>query len=122
MARQSHDAAVQANAAARLLAAIERGRQHDEVAPVFDLRFTETWGDTATLRVTLAGGGLERLDEVTVTILDESGKEHWSDRLPGGLTQEQAEAFVWGPWEFNTDCPRSAAQSPEPAAAADHLR
>jgi hypothetical protein len=41
-ARQSHNAAVQANAAAGLLAAIERGRRHDEVVPVFDLTFTET--------------------------------------------------------------------------------
>jgi hypothetical protein len=41
-ARQSHDAAVQANAAAELLAAIERGRRHNDVVPVFDLTFTET--------------------------------------------------------------------------------
>ena len=83
-ARQSHDAAVQANAAAELLASIERGRRHDEIAPVFDVKFTETGGDDASLRVALAGGGLERLDEVTFTILDEAGKEHWSGRLPRG--------------------------------------
>jgi hypothetical protein len=102
-ARQSHDAAVQANAAAESLASIERGRRHDEIAPVFDLKFTETGGDDASLRVTLAGGGLERLDEVTFTILDEAGREHWSGRLPPRVTQEEAEAFVWGPWEFNTN-------------------
>jgi hypothetical protein len=102
-ARQSHDAAVQSNAAAESLASIERGRRHDEIAPVFDLKFAETGGDDASLRVTLAGGGLERLDEVTFTILDEAGKEHWSGRLPPRLTQEEAEAFVWGPWEFNTN-------------------
>jgi hypothetical protein len=102
-ARQSHDAAVQANAAAESLASIERGRRHDEIAPVFDLKFTETGGDDASLRVTLTGGGLERLDEVTFTILDEADKEHWSGRLPPRLTQEEAEAFVWGPWEFNTN-------------------
>lgn len=109
-ARQSHDAAVQANSAAvqantaaGLLASIERGRRHDEIAPVFDLKSTETGGEDASLHVTLAGGGLERLDEVTFTILDEAGKEHWSGRLPPGVTQEEAEAFVWGPWEFNTN-------------------
>lgn len=101
-ARQSHDAAVQANAAAGSLAAIERGRRHDELAPVFDLKFAETRGDHASLRVTFTGGGLESLDEVVFTILDEAGKDHWSGRLPGKLTQEEAEAFVWGPWEFNT--------------------
>jgi hypothetical protein len=101
-ARQSHDAAVQANAAAGSLAAIERGRRHDELAPVFDLKFTETGGDHANLHVTFAGGGLESLDEVTFTILDEAGKDHWSGGLPGRLTQDEAEAFVWGPWEFNT--------------------
>jgi hypothetical protein len=55
-ARQSHDAAVQANAAAELLAAIERGRRHDDVVPVFDLTFTETGGENASLRVTSTGG------------------------------------------------------------------
>jgi hypothetical protein len=102
-ARQSHDAAVQANAAAASLAAIERGRRHDEVAPVFDLTFTETGGEDASLRVTFTDGGLESLDEVTFTILDEAGKDRWSGRLPPRVTQEEAEAFVWGPWEFNTN-------------------
>lgn len=101
-ARQSHNAAVQANAAAGSLAAIERGRRHDEVAPEFELKFTETSSNSANLRVTLAGGDLESLDEVTLTILDEMGRDRWSGGLPGTLTQEQAEAFVWGPWEFNT--------------------
>jgi hypothetical protein len=45
-ARQSHDAAVQANAAAESLASIERGRRHDEIAPVFDVTFTETGATT----------------------------------------------------------------------------
>lgn len=101
-ARQSQDAAVHANAAAESLAVIERGRRHDELAPVFDLKFTETGCDHANLHVTFAGGGLESLDEVTFTILDEAGKDHWSGGLPVRLTREAAEAFVWGPWEFNT--------------------
>lgn len=45
---------------------------------------------------------LGRLDEVTVTILDEAGQDHWGQGLPDGVTQEQAAAFVWGAWEFNT--------------------
>jgi hypothetical protein len=101
-ARQSRDAATQANAAAGTLAAIERGRRHDELAPEFELKFTGTGGDSANLHAMLAGGVLESLDEVTFTVLDQTGKDPWAGRLPGKLTQEQAEAFVWGPWEFNT--------------------
>ncbi len=84
-ARQSRNAAQQANAAAEALAAIERGRRHDELAPEFELKFTDTGGDSANLHVTLAGGALERLDEVTFTILDEAGKDHWGRGLPGSF-------------------------------------
>jgi hypothetical protein len=101
-ARQSHDAAGQANAAAGSLAAIERGRRHDELAPDFEVKFSGTGPNNANLHVKLTGGDLESLDEVTCTILDETGKDHWSGGLPGSLTQEEAQAFVWGPWEFNT--------------------
>lgn len=101
-ARQSRNAAQQANSAAEALAAIERGRRHDELAPEFELKFTDTGGDSANVHVTLVGGTLESLDEVTFTVLDEAGKDHWGRGLPGRLTQEDAEAFVWGPWEFNT--------------------
>lgn len=102
-ARQSRKSAAEANAAAGTLATIERDRRHDELAPEFELKFTETGGDHANLLVALAGGcRMESLDEVTFTILDETGKDHWSGGLPGSVTQEEAEAFVWGPWEFNT--------------------
>src|SRR5262249_17936858 len=83
------------------MAAIERQRRHDEIAPEFEVRFAVTGASDAKLRVTLVGGGLESLDEVAVTILDEAGKDHWTGRLPGAITQEEAQAFVWGPWEFN---------------------
>jgi hypothetical protein len=99
-ARQSRNAAIKANEAAGSLAAIELQRHHDEIAPEFDLRFVVTGRSQANLRVALVGG-LESLDEVTFTILDETGKDHWAGGLPGRLTQEEAEAFVWGPWEFN---------------------
>lgn len=36
-----------------------------------------------------------------MTILDEAGQDHWSRGLPEGVTQDDAEAFVWGGWEFN---------------------
>jgi hypothetical protein len=84
--------------------AIEQDRRHEELMPDFEITCTvrETANDSADLRVSLTGGGLEYLDEVVLTILDETGRDHWTRGLPDGVTQEQAEAFVWGPWEFNT--------------------
>jgi hypothetical protein len=101
-ARQSSHSAAKSNAAAGTLATIERDRRHDELDPEFKLEFTEAAGDHANVLVSLTGGRLESLDEVTFTILDETGKDHWSRGLPDGVTQEEAEEFVWGPWQFNT--------------------
>jgi hypothetical protein len=53
--------------------------------------------------VELVGGRLERHAAVTVTIQDEAGQDDWANGLPEGVTQEEAEAFIWGPWEFNTE-------------------
>jgi hypothetical protein len=49
---------------------------------------------------------------VTVTILDEAGTDHTRlmnnmlRRPLTGLTEEQIQAFVWGPVEFNANFPR----------------
>lgn len=45
------------------------------------------------MRVQLKPGKLDRLDEVTIAILDETGRDHWRDGLPQGFAQE-AEAFL----------------------------
>jgi hypothetical protein len=104
-------AATRSNHVTRALAAIEqdrrkeeRERRHEELTPNFTITCSEsdTAPDQAYLRVALKSGKLEYLDEVTITILDEVDREHWARGLPDGMTQEQAEAFVWGPWEFNT--------------------
>ena len=97
-------AARKANQTTGEVAAIERDRRHDELAPEFNFTLTarDTAPDWADLRVELAGGRLERYDAVTVTILDEAGQEHWTHGLPDGVTHEEAQAFVWGLWEFNT--------------------
>lgn len=86
------------------VAAIERDRRHDELAPVFAVTCVvrETSGESADLRVSLTGGGLDYLDEVVITILDEADRDHWTRGLPEGVSQEKAESFVWGAWEFNT--------------------
>jgi len=85
------------------LASIERGRRHDEVTPEFEVTCRErgTATDSADMRVSLKRGKLEGLDEVTVTIQDEADRDHWRSGLPDRF-REEAEAFVWGPWEFNT--------------------
>jgi hypothetical protein len=108
-ARQSRQSTTEANAAAtsaseaaETLAAIERDRRHEELTPVFEVLGRRESKDRAELRVELTGGRLESLDEVTVTILDESDREHWGSRLPADVTQDEAEAFVWGAWEFLT--------------------
>lgn len=98
-ARQSRNAAKEANAAADTLAKIERDRRHDELAPVFDLEFTNTGGDEAVLELTLSGGRLESLDAVMLTILND--QDHSAGELPDGVTQGAAEGVVWGPYEFN---------------------
>ena len=55
------------------------------------------------MQVTLTGpDGLDRLDEVTIAILDEAGADHWAHGLPEKVSAEEARQFVWGPWEFNT--------------------
>jgi hypothetical protein len=84
--------------------AIESDRRHEELTPVFEAGCEVTAGleDSARLKVTLAGG-IDALDEVVITIQDESGVDHWGRGLPPGVTQEQAEAFVWGPWEFDVN-------------------
>ncbi|MGH3637314.1 MAG: hypothetical protein ACRDTS_25160, partial [Mycobacterium sp.] len=56
-------------------------------------------GSHGELRVTLTGPpGLDRLDEVTIIILGESGDNHWGHGYPSGVSEEDARRFVWGPW------------------------
>jgi hypothetical protein len=80
---------------------IESDRRHDELTPVFEASCeAPASGGSAILKISLTGG-MDALDEVVITIQDESGVEHWGRGLPPGVTQEMAEAFVWGPWEFD---------------------
>ena len=103
-AHQSRLSAGEANAAATALVAIERDRRHEELTPQFEIMCTvkAAASDSADLWVELTGGRLERHAAVSVTIQDESGQDHWGRGLPDGVRAEEAEAFVWGPWEFNT--------------------
>lgn len=92
--------------------AIGSGRRHDELTPLFDANCEVTGGleDPAQLKISLTGG-IDALDEVVVTIQDENGIDHWGRGLPDGVSQEQAEAFVWGPWEFDTNASAQVVRS-----------
>jgi len=95
-------AAALSNRMSTRLAAIESSRRHEETAPVFQIAGVETEdGEGAYITVSLAGGLLETLEEVDLTILDETGQNHRFSTPPGGLTQKQYDRFLWAPWEFN---------------------
>jgi hypothetical protein len=99
-ARESHRSAQAANAAASMLAEIERDRRYDELTPRFDItcQVRDIAPDSADLLITLARGGAQYLDWVTVTILDEARQA----RPEQGPLQE-AEELVWGAWEFSPE-------------------
>jgi hypothetical protein len=94
--------AIRANRTSDRVAAIESARRHDELTPEFEIVCTPTGntGDDAFLEVKLTGGP-QQLDEVVITILDEAGQDHWAHGLPPNLSEEDADLFIWGPWEFN---------------------
>jgi hypothetical protein len=108
-------AARKANATTAEVAAIERDRRHDELTPIFEYKcmVRDAAPESADLRVELVGGRLERHAAVTITILNESGQDHWANSLPDGVTQDEAQAFVWGPWEFNTGVPNQVVSNRE---------
>jgi hypothetical protein len=93
-------------------ATIEDDRRHEELTPVFEASCEVPGdpGDSATLKIALIGG-IDALDEVVITIQDESGTDHWGRGLPADVTQEQAEAFVWGPWEFDANASAQVASN-----------
>jgi hypothetical protein len=94
--------ASQSNATATQLARIEQARRHQELTPQFAIacRPIQSAPGFADLTVELVGG-IGHLDEVTITILDESGQDHRGRGLPDGVSQEEFDACVWGPWDFN---------------------
>jgi hypothetical protein len=103
-ARQANEAASKASAAAVVLTQIEEQRRHGEVTPKFRIR-CQVQKDLpdpgfAILFVMLAGGELEALDTVTLTILNTVEVRPWG--LPGGVTVDQAEEVLWSGWEFDT--------------------
>ena len=100
----SWQAAAKANSIANEMAVVERSRRHEELTPKFEVSCTASTASEgyANLHLRLSNGGVDQLDQVTATILDETDQDHWAGGPPSGMTLAQARAFVWGPWEFNT--------------------
>lgn len=95
-------AATLSNRTSRSLAAIESSRRHEESAPIFRLDGVESQdGENAYITATLAGGSWETVQEVVLTILDETGQDRRSGPPPDGVTQDQYDQFLWSRWEFN---------------------
>jgi hypothetical protein len=105
-ARRSAQSAETAADTAKKTAALDTERRHAELTPEFEIVCTAGENGVSghgELKVTLTGPvGLDRLDEVTIVILDESGANHWGRGYPTGVEEEEARRFVWGPWEFST--------------------
>jgi hypothetical protein len=93
------------------MAAIKRDRRWEELKPRFTVFLEKSSGDFAKLHVALVPGRLDYLDEVRFAILDEVGHDHWTYGLPDGVTEGEADAFVWGPYEFNTDASEQVASN-----------
>jgi hypothetical protein len=92
-------AAWQSGRAAASLTAIEQHRWHADLTPQFTVNCRTNGGDRAQLKVALLGPpGLDRLDQVTVTIRDDvRGRESVT---AGGPTAEQIARQVWRPYRF----------------------
>ena len=100
-AHRANQIAMTASASAAQVADLDAARRHEEIQPVFEIEFVpDQQHERADLRVSLVSG-MEELDEVTFRILNETGTDHWGHGLPPNLSQEDADIFVWGPWEFN---------------------
>ncbi|REF00311.1 hypothetical protein [Thermomonospora umbrina] len=97
-------AAKRATSASMAMTGIEIERRHGELTPEFRITLeADRYGTPrrANLRVDLIGPpGLDHLDEVTIRILNEAERDHWGQGLPPDVTMDEAELFVWGPWEF----------------------
>lgn len=93
-------AARRSNATADAVAAIERDRWHADLTPEFEITLGRSEGDRRTLDVQLVGPlPLRRLDSVAISIGSSDDAER-TDRLPGGPSQEEIDAQVWGPYRF----------------------
>ncbi|MGQ4353135.1 hypothetical protein [Streptomyces drozdowiczii] len=93
-------AAHKANRTAKAVARIEQDRWHADLTPIFEIFLKRAEGRRATLDVQLVGPiHLTHLDRVAIRIAssDDTQRTAW---LPGGPSQEEIGAQVWGPFRF----------------------
>ena len=102
-AGQSRLSSTQANAAATTLARIETERRHGELTPHFRVIFAPAGSGMSRCEpsVKLVGpAGLNRIDNLTLTILDDHFRRADATNIVGSVTKEQIERQIWGPYRL----------------------
>ncbi|WP_280666043.1 MULTISPECIES: hypothetical protein [unclassified Kitasatospora] len=91
-----------ANRTAETVAAIERDRWHVDLTPDLGIMFEPQGDSYALLKVELRGpAGLDRLDQVVVTVRDEGGVDHEGHAgLGGSIPVEELRSVVWSQYRF----------------------
>lgn len=82
------------------LTGIEQERRREELTPQFEITCKQTAEDRAMLHITLTGpDGLAHLDEVTVTIRNDTHTRGES-QIAGGQSTAEIRQVVWGPYRL----------------------
>ncbi len=88
---QANAAAASASQAAEALAAIERGRRHDELKPGFDIICNRQDREHAELRIELTGGTLEYMDEAVRAAISHNASRSGAVNFSSGVTRESSQ-------------------------------
>ncbi|MFJ1644698.1 hypothetical protein [Streptomyces sp. NPDC088258] len=93
-------AARQSNATAATLARIEHDRRHEERRPQLEVTLGGRGMQLSTLNVHLLGPDeIGHLDSITIRV-DNDDQDHTILNPGAGLTQEEVDAHIWGPYRF----------------------
>lgn len=93
-------AATKANRSAEKMATIEDARRHVELTPQLRITCRAQSDDRADLVVSLDGpAGLDRLDEMTISIRDDR-HDRGASPISGGPAAEQVAEVIWGPYRL----------------------
>jgi hypothetical protein len=90
----------QASRAGDSMATIESDRWHKELTPDLQFHLIRLGPDHLRLDTTLVGPvGLDHLDKVTITVLDETGVDHNGAAL-NDAERAELPSVMWGPFRF----------------------
>ncbi|WP_310719393.1 hypothetical protein [Streptomyces lydicus] len=96
----SWSAARRANSTAEAVARIEHARWQDDLTPLLALSLRHLGGGRFNLHVHLNGpDSLGGLDALSIEVVDDD-MDHRVLNPGFGLTQEEADAHIWGPFRF----------------------